>query len=98
MNLSSSIEQQLTHERYNARQAQNFAHIISFGPVIFQTARLMIKYGIFEMLRSYSDGLTEDEIATQAGLSKYAAKCLLEASLTIGTVIIDNQTDRYRLS
>lgn len=57
----------------------------------------MIKYGIFEIL-SASEGLTEEEIAKQTGLSRYATKCLLEASLTIGTVIINDKTDRYSLS
>ena len=98
MTLSSSIRQQFTQERLNAREAQEMAHIISFGPVVFQTARLMIKYGIFELLDSSREGLTEEEVASRTGLSRYAAKCLLEASLTIGTVIIDDETDRYRLS
>ena len=82
----------------SAREAQNMAHIISFGPVIFQTARLMIKYGIFEMLHTSKEGMTESEIVERTGLSRYAVKCLLEASLTIGTVLINDETDRYRLS
>ena len=63
MTLSSTIRRQFTHEQLNAREAQNMAHIISFGPVIFQTARLMIKYGIFEMLNQSAEGLTEIQIA-----------------------------------
>lgn len=98
MTLSSSIRQQFTHEQLNAREAQKMAHVISFGPVIFQTARVMIKYGIFEMLNQSAVGLTEIQIAERAGLSRYAAKCLLEASLTTGTVIINDETDRYTLS
>lgn len=98
MTLSSSIRQQFTHEQLNAREAQKMAHVISFGPVIFQTARIMIKYGIFEMLNQSAVGLTEAQIAERAGLSRYAAKCLLEASLTMGTIIINDETDRYTLS
>ena len=98
MTLSPTIRQQFTHEQMSAREAQRLAHIISFGPVIFQVARLMIKYGIYELLGESSDGKNEEEIAQSTGLSRYAAKCLLEASLTTGTIIIDAQTDRYQLS
>ena len=95
---SPTIFQQYTHEQLNAREAQNMAYIISFGPVIFQTARLMIKYGIFEQLNQSEEGLTEIQVAECAGLSRYAAKCLLESSLTMGTVILNDETERYRLS
>ena len=98
MQLSSTIKEQLSHEQKTAREAQALAHVISFGPVVFQTARLMIKYGIFAMLDESKDGLTEQQISERAGLSRYAAKCLLEASLTIGTILIDPTTDKYRLS
>ena len=97
MTLSPTIRQHFTHEQRNACEAQDMAHIISFGPVIFQTARLMIKYGIFELL-SASEGMTEEEVVKHTGLSRYATKCLLEASLTIGTVIVDDETDCYTLS
>ena len=98
MQLSKHISQELTSERYNAQEAQYLAHIISFGPVIFQTARLMIHYGIFAMLSESAKGMTEEDIAEKSGLSRYAAKCLLEASLTIGSVIIDTKTNHYTLS
>ena len=97
MYLSPSIEKSMTHERYSARESQYLAHVISFGPVVFQTARLMLRYGIFEMLHT-SDGLTLDTITEKSGLSKYACKCLLEASLTIGTVVIDKEKETYSLS
>lgn len=98
MTLHPKIVRQLTKDRYSARDAQALAHIISFGPVVFQTARLMVKYGIFAMLDEHQEGLTQKEIEQKTGLSAYACKCLLEASLTIGTVLIDADTDRYTLS
>ena len=73
------------------------AHLYSWGPVVFQVARLMIKYGILEMLNETRGGLTQDEIAERAGLSTYAAKCLLEAALTLHIILIDPETDKYRL-
>ena len=58
----------------------------------------MLKYGIFEMLRENRQGLTREEICRKTGLGDYAVKCLLEASLCIGTVLIDVEKDRYKLS
>ena len=58
----------------------------------------MKKFGIFEMLRNSDNGMTEAEVAEKANISGYAAKVMLEASLCIGTVLIDPETDRYTLS
>ena len=58
----------------------------------------MIKFGILDMLRDADSGLTRQEIAEKTGLSDYAVKCLLEASLTIGTVLIDEETEKYTIS
>ena len=73
------------------------AHLYSWGPVVFQVSRLMIKYGILEMLNEAKEGMTQDEIAKQTGLSAYAVKCLLEASLCTHIVLVNPETDRYRL-
>lgn len=72
----------------NAREAQRLAEFIAFGPVIFQTARIMLSNGIMDMLRDSDNGMTIEEIAEKAELSVYAAKCLLEASLCIGLVLL----------
>ncbi len=97
MHLFPPLEKQFSNEQYTAKEAQYLAYLIAFGPSVFQTARLMLKYGIFELLQQ-SDGMTRDEIAKETGLSDYAAKCLLEASLTMGTILIDTKTDRFTLS
>ena len=96
MNLFPDIEKAYTKDRLSAREAQRLAQYIAFGPVVFQASRLMLKFGILERLRDRD--MTLLEIAQAAGLSEYAAKVLLEASLSIGTVLIDTQTDRYSLS
>lgn len=98
MHLFPPLEKQFSNEQYTAREAQQLAYLIAFGPSVFQTARLMLKYGIFAMLDRQKDGLTQEEIVRQTGLSCYAVKCLLEASLTMGTVLIDTKTDKYTLS
>lgn len=98
MHLFERLKYAFTKEPYNVRQAQEMAHIYSWGPVIFQVSRLMIKYEILEMLNEHSEGLTQEEIAAKTGLSVYSVKCLMEASLTTHIVLIDPQTDRYRIA
>lgn len=60
MQLTPSLEKVYTQEQYTARDAQALAHLISWGPVVFQVARLMICYGIFEMLSEKDNGMTAD--------------------------------------
>ena len=103
MNLFPDLQKRYTQEQLSAREAQRLAEFIAWGPVIFQASRLMIKFGILDLLRDNVDGMTEDEIVSALQesdfkLSRYAVKCLLEASLSIGIVLIDQDTDRYSLS
>ena len=98
MHLFDKLKSAFSRERYNAQQAQEMAHLYSWGAVIFEVCRLMIKYGILEMLNEHREGLTQEQIAERTGLSSYAVKCLLEASLTTHIVLIDPATDTYRLA
>lgn len=98
MNLFPELKKKYTKEQLSAREAQRLAEFIAFGPAVFQTARIMSSRGILEMLRSSTCGMTMDEVADKAGLSHYAAQCLLEASLCIGIVLVDTETDRFTLS
>ena len=83
-------------EKMKAVEAQRLAHEISFGPVIFQVSRLMVKFGIFQMLLDTKEGLTLEEIGEKTGLSHYAVQSLLYASLTAGTVLC--KEDKYTTS
>jgi len=98
MNLSPSLKRAYTEEHLSAREAQSAAERIAFGPIVFQVSRLMIKYGILELLRNSDEGLTISEVAEQTKLSQYAVKVLMEASLTVGTVLVNDETDRFTLS
>jgi hypothetical protein len=98
MNLAPALEKAYTKEHLSARDAQRLAEYIAFGPVIFQVSRLMVKFGILEMLRNSDKGMTVEEVTKETGMSEYAVKCLLEASLTIGTVLVNKDDDRYQLS
>ena len=92
MKLFPSLQKRYTKERFTAVQAQRLAQEIAFGPIVFQVSRLMLKFGIFHLLSDNREGLSLEQISQNTGLSKYAAQVLLEASLTIGTVLVkDNQ-------
>jgi ubiquinone/menaquinone biosynthesis C-methylase UbiE len=98
MNLFPSLEEKYTKESLSARDAQRLAEFIAFGPVVFQVARLMLKFGILDLIRDAQDGLTREDIVKATGLSDYAVKCLLEASLSIGIVLVECETNRFTLS
>ncbi|MCC8038297.1 MAG: methyltransferase domain-containing protein [Bacteroidales bacterium] len=99
MNLSEGIAARYSEERLTAREAQRLAEFIAWGPAVFQASRIMVKRGVLDMLREAGEeGLTREEVVEKSGLSDYAVKCLLEASLCIGTVLVNPSTARYRLS
>lgn len=98
MNLFPNIFKEYTEDHKSSHEAQHLAELIAWGPVVFQATRLMVKFGVLRALRESNEGLTEAEVARQCGLSAYAAKVLLEASLSIGTVIVNPENDRYTLT
>ena len=98
MDLNPSLQAAYSEEKLTAHDAQRQAEFIAWGPVVFQVSRLMVKLGIFEMLGDAREGLTCEEIAEKTKLTAYAVKCLTEASLCIGTILIDTSTDRFTLS
>ena len=98
MHLFDNLHTAFSKEPFTAQQAQEMAHIYSWGPVIFQVSRLMIRYGILEMLNDHREGMTQAQIAQQTGLSAYAVKCLMEAALTTHMVLIDPDKETYRLA
>ncbi len=91
MELQSPQKELYAKERFSAIDAQRLAQEIAFGPVVFQVSRLMVKFGIFEMLNNSKNGLSLDEIIEKTKLSRYAVQCLLESSLTIGTVLLKDE-------
>jgi len=90
MKLFPALEKRYSKEQMSALDAQRLAHEISFGPVVFHVSRLMVKFGILQMLLDSDEGLTLEKIAEKSNLSKYACQCLLESSLTIGTVLFQD--------
>jgi ubiquinone/menaquinone biosynthesis C-methylase UbiE len=98
MKLFPNLEKAYTEEHLTAPEAQSRAYMIAFGPIVFQVGRLMIKFGILDLLRDSDKGLTQEEIVEKTGLTPYAVKVLMEGSLCIGLVLVDTATDRFSLS
>lgn len=98
MELTPSLKNAYTEEHLSAREAQRLAEFIAWSPAVFQASRLMLKFGILDLLRDSNNGLTVEEISVKTGLSQYAVKVLVEASLSIGIVLIDEKSNRYTLS
>ncbi|MDR0941508.1 MAG: methyltransferase domain-containing protein, partial [Bacteroidales bacterium] len=96
MKLFPALQKRYSKETKSALEAQRLANEIAQAPVVFQSSRLMIKFGILQMLLDSENGLTLEEVVEKTGLTRYAAQCLLESALTIGTVLIDG--DRFTCS
>ena len=69
MELFPELEKRYTKDHYTAREAQRMAEFIAFGPIVFQASRLLVKYGILELLREHREGLTRIEVTEATGLS-----------------------------
>lgn len=77
-------------------QAQLAAQRIAFGPLVFQTARLLRDLGILEALQSAASGLTSEEVARRVDVAAYGVTVLLEAGLAAG--LVHASDDRYGLT
>lgn len=97
MKLEAPLKETYSKEKYSALEAQRLAQEIAFGPVNFQVARLMIKFGIFDLLNSHKNGLTLEEIVEKLPqYNRYTIQILLEASLTMRTVLL--KEERFSLA
>lgn len=96
MKLESPLKEKYSKDRKNIMEAQRAAQEIAFAPIAFQASRMMLRLGVFQTLKDNPDGLTMNEIAEKTNLSKYATKVLVEASLSIGTVIVKD--DKFFLT
>ena len=65
MKLNKGLQKVYTQDRQSAGEAQHYAQIIAWGPVVFQTARIMVKWGILELINQSENGLTKQEICEQ---------------------------------
>ena len=52
-------QNQYDKEPLTAVEAQRLAQEIAFGPIVFQVSRLMLKFGIFQLLANERAGMTQ---------------------------------------
>jgi hypothetical protein len=75
------------------------AQRIAFAPVAFQVARVMRDRGVLRTLqRAGARGKTAAQVVEDTGLSSYAARTLLEASLSFGLVERASEDQRYAIT
>ena len=98
MYLSPTLEKAYCEDKMTAREAQRKAEWIAFGPVVFQASRIMLKWGILDMLRDADGGMTMKGIVERTGKSEYAIKVLMEAALCIGTVMLGKDKEHFELT
>ncbi len=96
MKLDSPLKERYGRDKRSIFQAQRAAQEIAFAPFVFQVSRMMIKLGLLDALADNPKGLTMDQIAEKTALSRYAVKVLLEASLSVGTVMVNE--DLFRIT
>lgn len=83
-------------QRLSGADALMEAQKIAFAPIIFQTARLLRDWGIFELLQKNKGGLNVDEIAQQCDITRYAVQILCESGYSMRA--LDFKDERYYLT
>ena len=74
----------------SALEAKDTAQWISFGPVIFQAARVLRNTGILQLIEDAKNiGLTIEEIQQSTNISTYGIRVLLESGLGAGIVLLN---------
>ncbi len=85
-------------DKKSAIDAKHMAQFIAFGPVVFQVAKVMRNKGILQVIEdSSATGITLEDIVARVGLSEYGVRILLESSLGMGLVLVDDE-GRYTLA
>ncbi|MBS1610870.1 MAG: methyltransferase domain-containing protein [Bacteroidetes bacterium] len=78
-------------DKKTALSAKHQAQLIAFGPVIFQVAKVTRDTGILTVIEeSGSIGITLEEIAKKVKLSNYGVRVLLESSLGMELITVNN--------
>jgi ubiquinone/menaquinone biosynthesis C-methylase UbiE len=79
------------NDKKSAVEAKFNAQKIAFGPIMFQAARCMRSLGILKTLHDHrKEGLNTSEVARNCGISRYGAKVLLEAGISMEMVYVRN--------
>ena len=82
----------------NLADAHLEAQKITFGPVVFQTARLLREFGVLALLDKSETPLGIEAIASACNLTHYATKILCESGYSMMALEYDEQDETYTLS
>src|SRR5690606_31949744 len=75
----------------HALDAKYEAQKIAFGPVVFQAARSLRDLGILELVsKRRKEGITQEEVAKELGLSLYGTRVLMEAGLGMDLLLVND--------
>lgn len=86
-----------TTDTKTALEAKGLAQYIAFGPIIFQVSKAMRDMGILKLIEDAgSKGLPIEDIIEKTGISRYGVRILLESSLGIGLVLLND--GRYSIT
>ncbi|MCF6330684.1 MAG: SAM-dependent methyltransferase [Sulfurimonas sp.] len=84
-------------KKSNGQEALLEAQKIAFAPIIFQCARLLRDYGIFELLqKNKKTGLSIEEITDKIDITTYAAQILCESGYSMSA--LDLRDEKYYIT
>jgi len=80
-------------DKLNGAEAHLEAQKIAFGPVVFQTARLLRDFGILQLLHDTKEGLSLEEISEKTDIPLYGVRILCESGFSMMALKFEN--DKY---
>ena len=82
----------MRNKKLSGEEALLEAQKIAFGPVVFQTARLLRDFGIFQLLQdNKAKGCSVEFIAKDKNLSEYAVEVLCESGLSMNALSMEDE-------
>ena len=78
-------------DKISAADALLEAQKIAFGPIIFQCARLLRDWGVFELLQKNKTAMCVEDIASKLNLPVYAIQILCESGFSMGALKFENE-------
>ena len=84
-------------EKLSGADALLEAQKIAFGPIVFQCARLLRDWGVFELLqKNRKTALSVEDIAKECDLTIYAVEVLCESGFSMGA--LDFKDEKYTIT
>ena len=86
----------MTDRRRRVPKHYHQVHQLAFSPLLFQAAMAARNMGVLAAVHAASDGAHAHDVAGRAGVSRYAARVLLEGCLALELVAQDG--DKFRIT